>query len=192
MRKSAVVGSGVAGVVGVAGFVAVLVGVWVTAGELVGVAVAAPAVDVLVGVCVGVLVAGLGTVAVGVFVAVGVCVGVPVAGLVAVAVAGLVGVDVMVGVGVLVGVGVSKLVVTLAVLLLGFKSFVVVTLAVFNKLPPVTLALTSVRPIMVMTPPAFSVPTVPVSVLLVRLSWEPVPLNTLMFDVPLKFTPVGK
>lgn len=103
-----------------------------------------------------------------------------------------VGVGVIVGVGVLVGVGVIKLVVTLAVLLLGFKSFVVVTLAVFNKLAPVVFTLTSVRPVMVMTPPTFSVPTVPVNRLLDRLSWGFSPFKTAMADVPLKFTPVGK
>lgn len=91
-----------------------------------------------------------------------------------------------------VGVGVIRSVVTLAVLFASVRSLVVVTLAVFSKAAPVALALTSVLPVMVITPPTLSVPTVPVNVLLVRLSFGFAPFFTLIPDWPLNFMPVGK
>lgn len=90
-----------------------------------------------------------------------------------------------------VGVGVSKFVVTLAVLLAGFASFVVVTLAVLTSELPVALALTKVWPVIVTTPPTFSVPTVPVNVLLARSRLGLMPFWAWMDEGPLNCTPLG-
>lgn len=118
-------------------------------------------VDVLVGVAVWV----------GVAVDVAVCVGV--------------------AVGVSVGVAVSKAVLVCAALLPRITSFVLVTLAVLRIAAPVALALTWVLAKIVTTPPTFSVPTVPVNLPLDKSRLLLTPLLTLIWDVPLKFTPVG-
>ena len=89
-----------------------------------------------------------------------------------------VGVCVAVGGGVLVGVAVIKAVTTLAVLLPGLLSVVVVTLAEFWIVTPLALGLTRVWLVTVMTPPTLSVATVPINVLLVKVSLAPLPLVT--------------